>query len=110
MSTATAPARQGIYTYRSIPFGANRFPSHARHYRFGTQKWQILDYLMRGSRLNAVDAMSWFGCARLASRVDELRADGWPILSNEVRVGKRRFASYRLRPEWIEANREAGRL
>lgn len=70
-------------------------PSNTR-YRVGTQKRQIIDYLLKGHRLSSADAMIWFRCARLASRINELRRDGWTIISREVHVGDKRFASYHL--------------
>jgi len=43
------------------------------------QKYKVLSYLHSGGRLTSSDAQSMFGCQRLASRVSELRKEGWGI-------------------------------
>lgn len=62
-----------------------------------SHKKQILDYLQDGGRVSAMDAMSWFGCTRLAARIEELRREGWPIKSVWRDVDGTRFVSYRLK-------------
>lgn len=72
-----------------------------KRYPRGTQKRQIIDYLIGGGRINHMDAVSWFGCARLASRIEELRDDKWPIESHPKNVNGKRFVSYKLRDSWF---------
>lgn len=67
-----------------------------KDYKPGSHKAKIIKYLMEGYRLSQSDASLWWGCARLAARIEELRRDGWKIVTNWKRVGKTRFASYRL--------------
>lgn len=75
-------------------------------YRKGTQKYQILNYLLDGHRLSSVDALAWWSIARLASRVDELRKGGWPVKTHMKRVGKKQFASYRMEPGCATGSRK----
>ncbi|MFD3300271.1 helix-turn-helix domain-containing protein [Aquipseudomonas alcaligenes] len=66
-----------------------------------SQRAEIRRYLEDGNSLTALQALNHFGCARLASRIDELRQDGMSIETHwlwvENRNGKRvRVAEYRL--------------
>lgn len=66
-----------------------------------SQRAAIRAFLERGGALTALQALNHFGCARLASRIDELRQAGMNIETNwlwvENRNGKRvRAAEYRL--------------
>jgi hypothetical protein len=63
-----------------------------------TQRERILSYLRSGNHLNQSDASLFFGCQRLASRIDELRKMGHNIRSRMVVVPASgvRFASYSL--------------
>lgn len=66
-----------------------------------SQRAAIRVFLERGNSLTALQALNHFGCARLASRIDELRQDGMNIETHwlwvENRHGKRvRVAEYRL--------------
>lgn len=61
----------------------------------------IRQFLERGNSLTALQALNHFGCARLASRIDELRKAGMKIETIWLRVqnseGKWvRVAEYRL--------------
>ena len=38
-----------------------------------SQNKMILDYLMKGNRLTSLEALSMFGCMRLASRISDIR-------------------------------------
>lgn len=48
--------------------------------------------------MTSLDALSFFGCFRLASRISELRQEGHPIVSDMVKTpnSKKRVARYRL--------------
>lgn len=65
------------------------------------QRALIARHLNRGNPLTAMQALNRFGCARLASRIDELRKAGMQIethwLHTTNRNGKTvRVAEYRL--------------
>ena len=49
-----------------------------------SQKADILAALIRGETLTAMDALTRFGCLRLAARICELREDGWSIVSDDL--------------------------
>lgn len=69
-----------------------------------SQKTMILRYLKQGRSLTSLDALNLFGCFRLASRIKNLRDDGWDIRTDTVtdtRTGKR-FASYSLAEEPVQ--------
>ena len=38
-----------------------------------SQNKRILDYLMKGNRLTSLEALTRFGCMRLASRISDIR-------------------------------------
>jgi len=62
-----------------------------------TQNDVIRAALLAGRSLTPLDALSEFGCFRLAARVADLRREGLPIeCVNETANGKR-FARYYLR-------------
>lgn len=61
-----------------------------------TQNERIINYLGLGRKLTPLQALNKFGCFRLASRVNELRRDGWNIDKEMVTKNGKRFASYYL--------------
>lgn len=63
-----------------------------------SQGEQILNYLKSGHSLTTLDALNFFGCFRLASRISELRAEGHPIVSEMIKTHntKKNVARYRL--------------
>ncbi len=66
-----------------------------------SQRAQIADYLNRGNFLTSIMALTLFGCARLASRIDELRQSGMQIETHWMAIRNRngktvRVAEYRL--------------
>jgi len=66
-----------------------------------SQRKKIAAHLLAGNSLTALQALNHFGCARLASRIDELRKAGMKIETIWLRVqnseGKWvRVAEYRL--------------
>ena len=60
-----------------------------------SQKLDILEMLKRGP-VTPIYALTHLGCFRLAARVNELRNDGYPIVTNTMRQGDKEFASYEL--------------
>lgn len=61
-----------------------------------SQKARIIRWLSKGHKLNQMDALCWFGCSRLASRIRELRKEGYEVETKMVDVEGKTFASYRL--------------
>lgn len=67
----------------------------------GSQRVKIRRHLEAGNSLTALQALNHFGCARLASRIDELRQAGLNITTTMILVENRhgkmvRVAEYRL--------------
>ncbi len=56
-------------------------------------KW-VHAQLIAGRRLTALDALKECGCLRLAARIGELRALGYPIESKIVQRHSKRVAEY----------------
>lgn len=61
-----------------------------------TQNKAILQHLMSGYTLTPMDALNQFGCLRLAARINDLKADGWPIDATMVKANGKKFAQYSL--------------
>jgi hypothetical protein len=61
-----------------------------------SQNAAILDALKKGDALTDLDALSRFGCRRLAARVADLKARGYPVKSRLVRRGESRVAEYSM--------------
>ena len=47
-----------------------------------TQCEKILDYMRLNGSITPLDALREFGCMRLASRITDLKAQGYDIISN----------------------------
>lgn len=63
-----------------------------------SQKAEILRYLKTGRTLTADEAKRWFGCERLASRIGELKKDGYEIEAPLVEVSSgKHVARYSLK-------------
>ena len=66
-----------------------------------TQNKAVLNVLLNGQEITPQDAMDRFGCYRLGARIHDLRAMGYPIIT-ETRTSKNRYgrtvqyASYRM--------------
>lgn len=62
-----------------------------------SQKSQILAYLLTGKSLTQMEALHMFGCFRLASRINDLRNDGWGILTESIKLNSGKIVGcYRL--------------
>lgn len=61
-----------------------------------TQKQQVLMHMRTRGPITPLDALRKYQCFRLASRIEELRRDGWLINSALVKRGEKRVASYSL--------------
>ena len=62
-----------------------------------SQKENIRVALENGHRITPLDALQWFGCARLAARIQELRREGMDIQTTMKAEGKKSFACYSMR-------------
>lgn len=61
-----------------------------------TQTELIRAHLQSGREITPLDALSEFGCFRLAARIDELRREGLEIETVTERRNGKKFARYRL--------------
>lgn len=61
-----------------------------------SQKKSILDWLSEGNTITALQALNMFGCMRLASRISDLRSEGFPIAKDMIEVNGKRVAQYWL--------------
>jgi hypothetical protein len=72
-------------------------------HRNPSQAQVILDYLLGGNELTALDALNHFGCFRLAARIHELRKDGHAIEEKIVTAHNgKRYASYFIKTFTLE--------
>lgn len=61
------------------------------------QKKKIAVYLLAGNTLTQMDALRMFGCFRLASRINDLRNEGYDIATERVVTSNgKRVARYRM--------------
>ncbi len=56
----------------------------------------ILRHLQEEGPLTPIEALNLYGCFRLAARISDLRAAGFPIVTDTVTRNGRHYASYRL--------------
>ena len=61
-----------------------------------THNQLIINHLQRGHSITHLSALNRFRCARLAARINDLRADGWKIVTKMVNRNGARYASYSL--------------
>lgn len=59
-----------------------------------SQLVMILSYLKKGNGLTPLEAVARFGCMRLASRVLELRKQGYDIKKEMTEENGKRYACY----------------
>ena len=57
----------------------------------------IKGWLLNGHSLTTLEALTMFGCFRLAARIDNLRSAGLPIITEIVEVNDKRVAKYSIR-------------
>lgn len=55
-----------------------------------TQAQRVLDYMMQFGSITQYEALKDLGCMRLASRISDLKKEGYPIKSETIAV-KNRF-------------------
>jgi len=56
----------------------------------------ILKYLERGMSITHVEALTLFGCGRLAARIDDLRKMGHNIITEDESKNGKTWARYHL--------------
>ena len=61
-----------------------------------TQTETILNYLKLGKSITALEALSAFGCLRLASRISEIKQQGYNVTSDTVKENGKHFSRYYL--------------
>lgn len=62
-----------------------------------SQNKRIAEYLSKGNKITALQAIQWYGCMRLARAVGDLKALGMDIKSELITVKSgKRVAQYRL--------------
>lgn len=61
-----------------------------------SQNSRILKHLMKGYKLTPIGALSLFGVFRLASRICDIKKEGFPITTTMVTRNKKTYAEYSL--------------
>ena len=61
-----------------------------------TQAQKILSHLKRGWKITQIDAFHKYGCWRLASRISDLRNEGFDIRTKMIEREGKTFAQYQL--------------
>ena len=62
-----------------------------------SQELAILNHLKAGHSLTQLEALSLYGCFRLASRIHKLRENHWPIFTDIVDTDSgKRIAKYSI--------------
>lgn len=61
-----------------------------------SQRDRILAHLQTGAGITPLEALSLFGCFRLATRIFELKKLGYGIETDMIEKGEKRYANYRL--------------
>tara|TARA_Y100000593_G_scaffold5120_1_gene10050 strand:- start:3226 stop:3465 length:240 start_codon:yes stop_codon:yes gene_type:complete len=60
----------------------------------GSQNQQILRHLQSGKAITQIDAFELFGCFRLASRIHDLRQQGYAIETQTTKSRNSKYATY----------------
>ena len=61
-----------------------------------SQRAAILADLEAGEVITSLDAVKRYGCLRLAARINDLREDGYDVITEIVQAGRKRYARYSL--------------
>lgn len=61
-----------------------------------SQRAAIIRDLQDGKGITPYDALQDYGCARLAARINDLRKEGYPVVTETVIRGRKKFARYVL--------------
>jgi len=57
---------------------------------------KLQEWLLNGKTITALQALNKWGCMRLSARINELRNEGFPILTDNIKQNGKIFARYRL--------------
>jgi hypothetical protein len=57
---------------------------------------KLEEWLLNGKTITALQALNKWGCMRLSARINDLRNNGFPILTDSVKQNGKIFARYRL--------------
>lgn len=63
-----------------------------------SQDLAILNHLKSGKSLTPTEALSLFGCFRLAARISDLKSQGFVIETEIVKSNGKRYARYFIPP------------
>lgn len=75
----------------------NAFAERNDPVNVSTQTEQILNHLLAGKHLTALEALQRFGCLRLAARIGDLKKEGHEIKSTRVELPNgKSVASYTI--------------
>ena len=58
-----------------------------------TQCAQIRDWLQQGNKITSLEALTMFGCLRLASRIHDLRERGMNIHTERIQVPSGKYVT-----------------
>lgn len=61
-----------------------------------SQNNRIFEHLRDGGTLTPLEALDKFGCFRLSARIKNIKDAGFNVITEMVKSGKKRFASYRM--------------
>ena len=62
-----------------------------------SQKDENWIHLKRGHSITPLEALDMFGCFRLGARIADLRSEGNDIITETIKKGGKRYASYSLK-------------
>ncbi len=62
----------------------------------------ILSALLAGETITPMDALTRWGCFRLGARIYEPKRQGYRIVKETIRNGRKTYAAYRLEPVQLE--------
>lgn len=61
-----------------------------------SQRAKVLNRLQSGRSITPRQADNWWGCMRLAARINELRDNGVDILTDMIKRNGKSYAQYRM--------------
>lgn len=66
-----------------------------------SQQAMILNGLMTGLKITALDGLKWYGCIRVPNRISELRQLGFQIQDEWFKI-KTRYGNKQVKIYWME--------
>lgn len=66
-----------------------------------SQESDIIYHLKNIGPITQLECLNKYGCFRLASRINNLRQEGYNIITDTVESNGKRFASYRIAPKEV---------